>query len=249
VSPPRQAAGVPSALSTAWERALDLVFPRRCVGCGAFGDFLCPACLAAAPRAQPPRCRVCWMPVLSPAEGPAQAETCERCRLHPPAFKAACCPFVYAGAAREAVHALKYNGLSAIAGTMAEAMAVSLAGWQPAVAALVPVPLAGGRRRSRGYNQSELLARELSRLSGLPVEGRLLFRRRASPPQARAADESARRANVEGAFAVRRSAEPAGALLLIDDVMTSGVTVDSCARALVAAGHGPVYALTFARED
>ena len=249
MSPPRQAAGVPSVLSVTWERALDLVFPRRCVGCGAFGDFMCEACLAAVPRAQPPRCRVCWMPVLSSAEGPSQAETCERCRLHPPAFKAARCPFVYAGAAREAVHALKYDGLSAVAGTMAEAMAASLAAWRPPVAALLPVPLAGGRRRSRGYNQSELLARELSRLSGLPVEGRLLVRRKASPPQARAADESARRANVEGAFAVRRSAEPAGALLLIDDVMTSGVTLDACARVLVAAGHGPVYALTFARED
>ena len=75
------------------------------------------------------------------------------------------------------------------------------------------------------------------------------MRRKATPPQALAAGEAARRANVEDAFAVRPKAEPAGALLLVDDVMTSGATLDACARALVAGGHGPVYALTFARED
>ena len=234
--------GVPSLLSAAWERTLDLVFPRRCVGCGVFGAFLCPACLSATPRAQPPRCRVCW----NRYEG---GDACFHCLQQRPAFEAARCPFVYAGAAREAVHALKYDGLSAIAATMAEAMAVCLSEWRPTVTALVPVPLAGRRRRSRGYNQSELLAREISRLSGLPVNGGLLVKRKAAPPQARAADEAARRANVDGAFAVRPKAETAGALLLVDDVMTSGATLDACARALVAAGHGPVYALTFARED
>ena len=239
--------GVPSLLSAAWERTLDLVFPRRCVGCGVFGAFLCPACLSATPRAQPPRCPSCWMPETGRPAG--DADLCERCRVRRPALKAARCPFVYAGAAREAVHALKYDGLSAIAASMAEAMAWALAEWRPPVTALVPVPLAGRRRRSRGYNQSELLARELSRLCGLPVNGALLVRRKATTPQALAADEAARRANVEGVFAVRPKAEPAGALLLVDDVMTSGATLDACARALVAAGLGPVYALTFARED
>ena len=181
---------------------------------------------------------------------PGAADVCERCRPQPPAFKAARCPFVYAGAAREAVHALKYDGVSAIAPAMAEVMAGSLGEWRPPVVALAPVPLAGQRRRSRGYNQSELLARELSRLCGLPVERGLLVRRKASPPQARAAGEADRRANVEGAFAARpASVRPAGALLLVDDVMTSGATLDACARALLDAGHGPVYALTFARED
>jgi predicted amidophosphoribosyltransferase len=132
---------------------------------------------------------------------------------------------------------------------MAEAMADSLSEWGPPVAALAPVPLAGQRRRSRGYNQSELLARELSRLRGLPVERGLLVRRKATPPQARAAGEAVRRANVEGAFAARPAVRPSGALLLVDDVMTSGATLDACARALLDAGHGPVYALTFARED
>ncbi len=229
-------------LNSAWSRGLDLLFPPRCVSCGSFGAFLCVACLERTPRALPPRCTVCWMP--------GSDDTCGRCRGRQFAFEAARCPFVYAGAAREAVHALKYHGVSAVAGVMAQAMADCLKKWPPQeVVALVPVPLAGPRRRSRGYNQSEALARELSRLSGLPLLNGLLVRRKATPPQARAADETARRANVADAFAVRRGEDVGGPLILVDDVMTSGATLDACALALCEGGHSPVYALTFARED
>ncbi|MCH7836656.1 MAG: ComF family protein [Chloroflexi bacterium] len=229
-------------LASAWRRGLDLLFPPRCADCGGFGAFLCPDCLAATPRARPPRCPVCWMP--------GSGDVCERCHRNSFAFEAARCPFVYAGAAREAVHALKYRGVSAIAPVMAEAMAECLVEWPPErVSALVPVPLAGRRRRSRGYNQSEALARELSRLRGLPVVDGLLVRRKTAPPQAHAADEATRHANVADAFAVGRKASVGGAILLVDDVMTSGATLDASARALRAAGHEPVYALTFARED
>lgn len=181
-------------VSALWDRALDLVFPPRCLACGAFGAFLCAPCLQAAPRADPPRCAVCWMPVLSPAEGPgAGGEACPRCRGEQPAFEGARSPFVHDGAARRAVHALKYDGVSAVAPAMAAAMANCLRDWAPPVAAVVPVPLAGGRRRRRGYNQSELLAREIGREVGLPVLARALARRGAAPPQARSADEAARR--------------------------------------------------------
>jgi ComF family protein len=180
---------------------------------------------------------------------PGDGDVCRRCGNRPFAFEAARCPFVYGGAAREAVHALKYEGVSAIAEVMARAMAECLEEWVPPVKALVPVPLTGRRQRGRGYNQSQVLARELSRLSGLPVVRGVLIRRKGSAPQARAADEAARRANVADAFAVRRPGRLAGLPLLVDDVMTSGATLDACARALRGAGHRAVYALTFARED
>jgi len=228
-------------LSVAWRNALDLVFPRRCVGCGAFGDFLCGDCLDATPRAAPPRCSVCWMP--------GEDDVCGRCRGGTFAFEEARCPFVFSGPAREAVHALKYQGVSAIAEVMGRMMAECLDAWSLRVGALVPLPLTGPRRRARGYNQSELLAREVSRLSGVPLARRLLERRKGARPQALAADEDARRANVAEAFAVRQRDPLPGPLLLVDDVMTSGATLDACARALRGAGHGPVYALTFGRED
>ena len=244
---------VPALAAALSSRALDLIFPRRCVGCGAFGAFLCANCLAGAPAAGPPRCPVCWMPVLSGVEGPvlsaaAAAPPCLRCRSQPPAFAAARSAFVYGGAAREAVRALKYRGLAALAAEMARPLAAALDGWAPPVNAVVPVPLAGRRRRLRGYNQSELLARELGRLAGIPVAAGALRRLRSSPPQAGAADEAARRANVDGAFAAGSSL-PAGGILVVDDVLTTGATLDACARALRQAGAGPAFALTFARED
>lgn len=155
---------------------------------------------------------------------------------------------MYEGAARDAVHALKFDGVSAVAAAMAGEMARVFLAWAPPVSEVVPVPLAPSRRRRRGYNQSQLLARELARVTGLPVRPKALRRRRATPPQARLADEDARRNNVEGAFAPQR-VSPGAAVLLIDDVMTTGATLDACARALREGGSGPVFALTFARED
>ena len=206
-------------------------------------------------KAEPPRCDVCWMPVLSGVEGPVLSgvegqkivDVCARCRHSRPAFKAARAAFVYEGAARQAVHALKYGGVSALAGEMARSMAELLLQWNPAVSAIVPVPLAGGRRRLRGYNQSELLAREISRRTGLPLARRALIRRRSTPPQARQPDEETRRRNVAGAF--QRGRPVATGVLLVDDVMTTGATLEACARVLRDSGAAPVVVLTFARED
>ena len=230
-----------SSVLRLWERALDLIFPPRCVGCGRFGAFLCDACLAVTPVAAPPRCDRCWVAMDAPG-------TCHRCRRGHPALAGARAAFVYGGPAREAIHALKFNGVSAIAPLMAREMARVLAGWAPPVSVVVPVPLAGSRRRLRGYNQSELLAKEVARQAGLPLRSQAVARRRSTLPQARLGDEEARRRNVQGAFVPGR-APPGAAVLLVDDVMTTGATVQACARALRAAGSGPVYALSFARED
>jgi predicted amidophosphoribosyltransferase len=180
---------------------------------------------------------------------PSDGGVCGRCAASPFAFEGVRAPFVYGGAARDAVHALKYDGVAALAAAMAPAMVEALEGWAPRDAALVPVPLTGRRRRQRGYNQSELLAREAAKLAGRPLRGRLLARRRSAPPQARSADEAARRANVAGAFAVRDDGWPVGPAVLVDDVIASGATLDACVRALRSAGFGPVYALAFGRED
>jgi ComF family protein len=174
--------------------------------------------------------------------------TCEDCRYRRPAFFGVRCAFVYDGPARDAVLALKFKGLAAIAKTLAVPMAEALIKWDPPVRAITPVPLAASRKRSRGYNQSELLAREIGRLTGLPVVADTAARTRATSPQVRQFDWEARRENVAGAFAPGRQRVDGG-LLLIDDVITTGATLDACARVLIDAGNGPVFALTFARED
>jgi len=222
---------------------LDVLFPPRCVACGEQGSFLCNACRGAMPRALPPRCPLCWQPER-------RGQMCGRCAQARPAFAGARSLHLYEGPVREAVHALKYNHLSALARPMGEMMAVYLEAEALPVDMVVPVPLFGRRQRLRGYNQSALLAREVARIGrGLPLAERGLARRRDTPPQARSVDAEARRRNVVGAFGGERRLVEGRRVLLIDDVMTTGATLDACGRALRQAGAASVWALTFARED
>lgn len=238
IAPPQsRGAGV---LRSLWQGALDLLYPPRCVGCRAYGDFVCTRCRGEMVEATEPRCPSCW------ARGaPA---VCHDCRTSRPAFTAARAAFVFEGTAREAVHALKYDGVSALAPVMAREMAEQLLCWGPPVSVIVPVPLAGGRRRRRGYNQSELLAREVGRITGLRVGTRALVRRQTGAPQVHQTDRAARRRNVQSAFAPGL-APATGGLLVIDDVITTGATAHACARVLLSAGATAVYVLSYARED
>lgn len=220
--------------------ALDLVFPPRCGGCGGGGVLLCEDCIASMQQSLGLRCLRCWRP------GSAH---CADCLHSPPPFDGLRSAFVYTGTARTLVHALKYRGLNALAEPMAALLAEVV--WREGLAAdvLVPVPLSGLRRRTRGFNQAESLAKALGRELDLPVKPKVLARPRHAPPQARSADASARQRNVAGAFVVR-DAEIAGArVLLVDDVTTTGATIAACAAALRAAGVESVSGLAFARED
>jgi ComF family protein len=146
-------------------------------------------------------------------------------------------------AARPAVHLLKYGGWWRVA----EPMARLLARLDPLIlpAVLVPVPLAAGRIRRRGYNQAERLARTLAERTGLAMQPELLRRRRETDTQTTLPPE-ARRANVADAFA--GGGVPIGArVVLVDDVFTTGATLMEAARALLEAGAGTVEAVTFAR--
>jgi len=113
----------------------------------------------------------------------------------------------------------------------------------------MPVPLSGLRRRTRGYNQAEALARALGRELGLPAWPGALERRRHTPPQARSADMEERRRNVAGAFVCREPGVAGRRVLLVDDVTTTGATLAACALALKEAGARSAWGLAFARED
>ena len=153
---------------------------------------------------------------------------------------------VYEGPLERAIHRFKYEGWRALAPALAGLMADRLAVEAPPGALVVPVPLHDRRLRARGYNQSELLAAELRRRFRLPAPAGRLIRLRDTPPQV-GLDRPRRQANVEGAFAWRGPALAREPVLVIDDVATTGATLEACAVALRAAGAGTVHGLTLAR--
>jgi ComF family protein len=149
---------------------------------------------------------------------------------------------------RQAVHYLKYRSLKALAPSLAQLLKGYLDTAPLPGEVLVPVPLHPRRLRERGYNQSGLLARELGKLTGLRVVEGSLHRLRNTPPQARATSVAVRRSNVAGAFASGDHQLQQKQVLLIDDVCTTGATLDACAVALKTAGATSVWGLTLARE-
>jgi ComF family protein len=124
-----------------------------------------------------------------------------------------------------------------------------LRAWTLELDVIVPVPLTSRRRRERGFNQSQLLAERVGRSLAVPFEEALL-RVRSSIDQARSRSAEQRRRNVEDAFALRRGGDVTGRrVLLMDDVATTGATLDACARVLLENGANSVFGLTIARED
>ena len=233
---------VPNALE-------QLLFPAECVLCHALlplersRDFVCPLCRHRWRPVVPPWCERCGQP--EPLFG-----RCRVCRDWPAALRQVRSAVWLDGAARRAVHALKYGGLPRIAADLAAAVA-RLRPTLPlprAGAALVPVPLGARRLRIRGYNQSALLAHALARRWRYPVR-ELLVRTRETATQT-TLTPAARLANVAGAFAMRnRSAFSlrTSTFVLVDDVFTTGATLAAAALALEAAGAQAIVAVTFGR--
>ncbi len=143
---------------------------------------------------------------------------------------------------------MKYRHLRAISPCLARLLADSLASSPMPGEALVAVPLHPRRLRERGYNQSVLLARDLAGCIGLPVIEDCLIRVRQAQPQVRAASVEERRENVTDAFVCRDDRVSGKYIILIDDVCTSGATLESCASALKSGGATSVWGLTLARE-
>ena len=153
------------------------------------------------------------------------------------------------GAAREAVHRLKYGNLRAIAPQMGSLLADFLDRRGVDGDILVPVALHRRRERQRGYNQASLLAQQVGEGLGLPVVAEALSRRRDTPSQTGRSQAEERRANVQGSFTCQRQEIVSGLnVLLVDDVCTTGATLDACAAALKDAGAESVTGVTFARE-
>ncbi|HEX77238.1 MAG TPA: ComF family protein [Dehalococcoidia bacterium] len=218
---------------------LELLFPSSCLGCGRGGSLLCVECQDSLPRIQPPLCRRCGLPL-------PQDTTCWGCREWRD-LDGLRSVFRFEGLVRQAIHKLKYENLKALARPLAELLASYMSDNPMPAELMMAVPLHPRRLRERGYNQSALVTRELGRLLPLPVAEGVLVRRRHTSPQAKADSAEMRRRNVAQAFECREGLR-GQRVLLVDDVCTTGATLESCAAALKAGGAPSVWALTIARE-
>jgi ComF family protein len=236
-----------------WDTLLQWIYPMDCA-----------ECLRPAPdRRYPSFCRPCWQSIL-PLDGPlcpvcgspfgsplalvhSPGHLCGSCRRSPPAFDCALSPYAYDGVLAHAIHLFKYRKCVALARPLADLMLV----WRerlPPVDLALAVPLHPARLRLREFNQSLLLAHHIAASLSLPLSLNHLRRIRATQPQTEL-HRAQRAGNVRRAFAVHHPEDLQGrTVLIIDDVLTTGATVNECAKALRRAGATGVIVWTLARR-
>lgn len=220
-------------------RFLDLLFPPRCVGCRRMGSILCTECLQQIPPVEPSACIRCGDKAV--ADG-----LCQRCRTSPLKIERIRSVVYFQDVLRKAIHLLKYRGRAALARSLGQLMAEYWTQHPILADVIVPVPLHVDRLRERGYNQAALLAREMGSRLEMMVDEKTLVRRRATAPQTKL-DAAQRKDNVRDAFYCSSDALAGKHVLLVDDVCTTGATLEACAIALCESGARSVEALTLAR--
>jgi ComF family protein len=220
-------------------RLLDLLLPARCGSCRAVGSWMCESCRARIRRLEEPLCRRCG----------AELESARRdcgCRSRLKSLARLRSAAAYEGPIEVAVQRFKYQGWRHLAEPLANLMAERLMVEGLAAPWAVAVPLHPRRLRQRGFNQAELLARELRRRMQLSAPPGELVRTRDTPPQV-GHDRRWRLENVRDAFAWRGAGLGGRSILVVDDVATTGATLEACASAMRSAGSGPVIGVSIAR--
>jgi len=238
----------------------DLLFPPRCVACNRLGAWLCTDCLADIQVIRPPVCAHCGVALsadcrgIAPASAPSQGTArdsgrlCAQCQRAPFQMDGLRACAFHSGPLRTAIHQFKYEGLRSLAAPFGRLMSQAWSELAPADGfdAIVPVPLHPARQRERGYNQATLLAREFSPSLQSPVVENELVRVKATIPQIDLSAEQ-RRANMQHAFTCTKGSLAGKRVLLVDDVCTTGATLEAAAAALYQAGAASVWSFTLAR--
>ncbi|MCG6878364.1 MAG: ComF family protein [Deltaproteobacteria bacterium] len=234
-----------------------IIYPPRCIICSDFlwrapfdaGDvanYICPSCLQGFSTIEAPFCSICGTPFISDG---IENHPCEDCLRTPPYFQAAYAPYRYEGPILEAVLKLKYGGKTFVAEAMGQYLAefaeMRFMLRKPCI--IMPVPLHPKRLRERGFNQSLLLAKAVAvKLNGI-LDFISLIRAKETIPQT-TLSRTERKRNVQNAFVLKN---PAGVLkkniLLVDDVSTTGNTLNECAKVLKRGGVKAVFCVTLAR--
>jgi ComF family protein len=234
-------------MAVAAKAVLDLLFPPLCMACRApVGEAgFCAACWSGIHFLDGPACACCGLPFPVALEG---ENLCAACLAEPPAFDSARAILAYDDNSRGAILALKHADRLDLVPGFTRWLARAGAAVRDDADLIVPVPLHPWRLWRRRYNQAAELARRLARDWAMACDPHALIRGRATPSQGAMPSAKARRRNVQRAFQVRDPAAVRGRrILLLDDVVTTGATVQACARALKRAGAAKVHVLALAR--
>lgn len=235
----RRLAPVRGLAEQAGRTLLDALYPLECAGCGGSGKIICDRCAQELPCLVPPYCRVC--------AAYSETELCRVCVQSGRHFDGARAPYRYEGSIRDAILALKYGGIKAAAPQLGDMLADYLKENPLPGDVVAPVPMHASRRRERGYNQAELLARRVAGRCDIPYRADLLARTRRVDPQAGMTNAASRATNVADSVTISRPSEVHGRqVILVDDVVTTGSTLNACAAALKEAGVASVWCLTLA---
>lgn len=224
---------------------LDWFYPRRCPVCDEpvtpCGALFCDVCRPKLRYVEEPRCFKCGKKLLREED-----EYCHDCSARPHFYERGYCLYEYESV-RKSLYRFKYDGRQEYAESYAEDMVAHLraeiAAWK--ADALVPVPLHAKRMRSRGYNQAGELAKAIGRRMSLPVAEDLIYRRKCTIPQ-KELDNSARQNNVKNAFIIGQNDVKYSNIIVVDDIYTTGSTIDAVSRTLLQAGVSRVTFLTLA---
>jgi ComF family protein len=240
-----------TVLSGLIQAATDLLYPRNCQFCsvplaGQERGVICAGCLETVKWIEPPCCSRCALPFVGAVTGTFECGYCQDLDLH---FSRAVSACVARGVVLDAIHHFKYHRRMYFGPHLAEWMVTAgreRLDWST-VDGVVPVPLHPRKKRERGFKQAEYLAKAAGQAFGKPVWRRALRRVHDTKTQTRL-DAQERRENLRGAFTVRDSGSVAEKrIVLVDDVFTTGATLDACARVLRHAGAREVWVLTVAR--
>jgi competence protein ComFC len=217
----------------------ELIFPARCVNCGRLGDFICPKCYAKVVPIREQSCPICNK--ISP-----QGKTCPRCRRKTDLLSVTSCGYLKDPILKNIVTSYKYEKLSAMAPLLAKMLSAKIIEEKLKFDVLIPVAISRKRKAWRGFNQSELLAKELSKILDKPYTNAL---KKVKDTKTQVGlTRKGRNKNLRNVFACIDSSVVGKKVLLIDDVITTGATLTESARVLKSAGSQSVLGLTLAKE-
>lgn len=217
---------------------LDYVFPRFCINCHSEGSYLCPSCQDKIIKIKVDTCLKCQK--ITPNG------ICNRCTREIPLTRSIILGYHRDQILKEAIHNLKYEGLTELADTLSNILIQKLQTIKlPKDAQIIPVPLHISRLRNRGFNQSELIANKIGSHFRLQVNKYLLKRTKNTKPQIEL-KHNERQKNIQNAFQVNNNSEIPKIVILLDDVITTGATIGECARTLRASGVRYIWLIALA---